>query len=75
VPKIINYNPWYLIGNFLKALLASVVMAGTIYFLLPIVNFWILIPIGVVIYFCALFVFGGIYKQDFLDVWESVTKG
>ncbi len=75
VPKIIDYNPWYLIGNFLKALMAAAVMAGAIYFLLPIVNFLILIPVGAVVYFGALFVFRGIQKQDFKDVWESVTKG
>ncbi|HOZ36698.1 MAG TPA: flippase [bacterium] len=75
VPKIISYNPWYLIGNFLKAFLAAAVMGGTIYFLLPVINFLLLIPIGGVVYFCVLFVLGGVRKQDFFDVWGSVTKG
>jgi len=74
VPKIINYNPWYLIGNFLKALLAAIIMAGVIYFLLPRVNFLILIPLGAVVYFGALFIFRGVGKRDFLDIWESITK-
>jgi O-antigen/teichoic acid export membrane protein len=75
VPKIINYNYWYLIKSFIKALLASMVMAGVIYFLMPVLSFLVLIPLGAVVYFCALLVFRGVSKQDFWDVWHSISKG
>jgi O-antigen/teichoic acid export membrane protein len=75
VPKIVNYNPWYLIGNFVKALMAAGVMAGVIYFLLPMVNFLILIPVGAVVYLGALFVFRGVNRQDLVDIWNSTIRG
>ncbi|NMC51810.1 flippase [Candidatus Kuenenbacteria bacterium] len=75
VPKIIHFDQWYLIKSFIKTLTASAIMAGVIYFLMPVVSVWVLIPVGMVVYFCSLLVFGGITKQDFWDIWNSVIKG
>lgn len=74
VPKIIDYSRAYLAKNFFKILLASLIMAGAIYYLLTELNWLLLIPIGAIIYFGALFALKGVSKEDVGDVWRSVTK-
>jgi len=76
VPKIINYNKWYLVKNFVKILIASLIMGGTIYYLLNniLISWWWLIPAGAVVYLVALWILRGISKQDVIDVYESVIK-
>ena len=76
VPKIINYNRWYLIKNFLKILLASVLMASIIYYLINnyfLIHWLLVVPIGAAVYFLALWALGGLTRRDVMDVWHSIT--
>ncbi len=76
VPKIIDYNKWYLIKNFIKILMASLVMGGVIYYLLNniLINWWWLILIGILVYLIFLLILRGITKQDIIDVYDAVFK-
>ncbi len=75
VPKIVDYSRWYLVKGFSKILVASLVMAGVIYYLLPQMYFLWLVPIGAIVYFLVLWILRGINKQDVVDVWNSVIRG
>ncbi len=77
VPKIIKYNYWYIIANFLKILLASAMMGGVIYYtMIYYTNLsWLyLVPLGIFVYGGVMWLLGGIKKQDLSDVWASVRN-
>ena len=77
VPKIIDYSKWYVIKNFIKILMASLIMAGVIYYLLNYqlgINWVLTIPIGVAVYFIVLWIFRGVNREDVRDTWSSIVK-
>jgi len=74
VPKIVKYSRWYLIKNFLRILAASLIMAGTVDYLLGFVQWYWLVPVGAAAYFVVLWILKGVNRQDVVDVWRSVTS-
>lgn len=72
--KIIKYNKKFLILGFLKVLTAGALMVLVIAILKPGVNFILLIPIGGIVYFTALYVLRGISKTEVLELYRSFVK-
>jgi O-antigen/teichoic acid export membrane protein len=78
VPRIVDYSRLYLVKSFLKILVASLIMAGVIDYLLNHemgISWLALVPIGAGIYFVVLWILRGVSKHDIQDVWRSVVKG
>jgi O-antigen/teichoic acid export membrane protein len=74
VPKIIEYNKNFLYKVFFKTLFASILMASWIVYLLPKVNFLVLIPIGALIYVVIMLLIGGFKKHDIIVVYEALVR-
>lgn len=77
VPRIVDYSRRYLIKNFFRVLLASLMMTGAVYYVLNYqlgVNWLWTIPMGMVIYFVMLWVLRGVNRQDVRDTWNSVVS-
>jgi len=74
VPKIIDYNRVFLFRTFIKSFFASVLMAGWLVYLEPIINFLFLIPLGVAIYALIMYLIGGFEMRDMTIVYKAFIK-
>ncbi len=74
VPKIIAYRPRKIIAIFLKSLMAVIIMSLAILYLKQFLNVFIVAGIGGVLYFAALFLFGGFKKEDIMSIWMAFSK-
>ncbi|PIR93052.1 hypothetical protein COT99_02880 [Candidatus Falkowbacteria bacterium CG10_big_fil_rev_8_21_14_0_10_43_10] len=71
VPRIINYRPIIIVKAAAKSILSVAVMSGLIFFLRDIVNIWLLIPLGGLVYFAFLYIIKGYTKEDFISIKDS----
>ncbi len=74
VPKIIAYRPRKIIAIFLKSLSAVIIMSLAIFYLKQFLNVFIVAGIGGILYFAALFLFGGFKKEDIVSIWRAFGK-
>jgi O-antigen/teichoic acid export membrane protein len=72
VRKIISYRPAKNLIVFFKSLAAAILMGTTILFGKVYLNIFILIPIGGILYFYFLYLFGGFKKNDISSVFKSL---
>lgn len=72
--KIIDYKFRYNFINFLRILLASVLMGVFIIFLKSFINIFLLCFLAMIIYFIILFLIGGFKKADIQYVLNSFKK-
>ncbi len=72
--KYLIYQKKVIISWFLRSLMASLVMSGTIFWLKDFINFLILIPIGVIIYVIMILVIRVITRQEIISLLKSLKN-
>jgi O-antigen/teichoic acid export membrane protein len=71
ISRIIDYRPFKNLLVFLKALLSAAIMGVVILFGKGYIHILILIPLGGIIYFYLLYLFGGFKREDIASVLKS----
>jgi len=74
VRQITDYNRKYLLKTLMKTLLAAVVMYGLLMVLKSSLSLFLLIPIGVVVYFLILFLVRGIGQSEVKKIYKSLKN-
>ncbi|OGY88587.1 MAG: hypothetical protein A2927_01825 [Candidatus Komeilibacteria bacterium RIFCSPLOWO2_01_FULL_45_10] len=72
--QITPFSGKFLIGKFLRIVFSGAMMYGVLIYLLPVVNFLILVPLGAVIYLGILYILKGFNRDDCLLLWRSFVK-
>ncbi|MEA3450088.1 MAG: flippase [Patescibacteria group bacterium] len=73
VPNIIKLRPMKLLIPFFKALFAALIMGAFIWYLELVINIFILIPLGALVYFAALLAFRGLRVADLMSIKKAFT--
>ncbi len=71
IEKIISYDKKFLIFSFLKNLFSCIIMAIVMYLIKDKINFIIVIPVAIIIYFAVLFAIKGFVKEDILELIQK----
>jgi O-antigen/teichoic acid export membrane protein len=71
ISRIIDYRPFKNLIVLLKSLAATGIMGALIFFGKEYIHILILIPIGGILYFYFLYLFGGFKKEDITSVFKS----
>jgi O-antigen/teichoic acid export membrane protein len=71
ISRIIDYRPLKNLLVFLKTLLSAAIMGAIIFFGKGYLHILILIPLGGLIYFYLLYLFGGFKREDIASVLKS----
>ena len=69
----IKYDFFAIIMVFLKVLLASILMAFCVYILQDMINIFLLVPLGVIVYLILLFLFRGLQLKEIKDFYHSLA--
>lgn len=70
----IKYNFFAIIMIFLKVLLASILMAFCVYILQDMLNVFVLVPFGLIIYLILLLLFKGLGWREIKDFYLSLAR-
>ncbi len=77
VGKIIKYDAYFLLKSLIKILIASLLMAWSIYYLRQIYYNWHwlwLVLIGMLVYIGAIWILRGVTKTEIKDLWRSIKS-
>lgn len=74
VDKIVAYRKKYLIGVLLKTIFSAGLMSIFVFYFKEKISLFLLIPLGALIYFIAIFLVKGIRKEDFQSIKESFNR-
>ena len=72
--QIIPFSGRYLTGQYLRIILAGLVMYLALIYLLPAVHLLLLVPLGAVLYLFVLYLLKGFDQEDFLLLYRSFFK-
>ncbi|MBU1132588.1 flippase [Patescibacteria group bacterium] len=72
--NIIPYAKMKLLINFLKSLVSACIMGIAIYYLMPLVHFIVIIPIGALIYGFVMFLIRGFDKADIKYFYQTLLR-
>lgn len=74
VPKIIELRTNKLILPSLKAIVAAALMGLIVFYLKNLINTFVVVALGGLLYFVALFIMGGFKKEDIQSIINSFVK-
>ncbi len=77
VGKIIDYNRYFLVKSLIKVLIAALVMAWSIYYLMRVYYNWhwlLMVPIGAVVYVGVIWLLKGVTKEEVRELWQSIKQ-
>ena len=72
--QIIPFSGRYLMGKYLRIILAGLVMYSALIYLLPAVHFLLLVPLGAVLYLFVLYLLKGFDQEDCRLLYRSFFK-
>jgi O-antigen/teichoic acid export membrane protein len=72
--KVVDYNKIFLIRSLFKIFFSALAMSAIVIFLRPYISFIILIPLGMIVYFSAMFLIKGIEKRDIVNIVKIFKK-
>jgi O-antigen/teichoic acid export membrane protein len=74
VNRVVSYNKKFLFGSLFKIIFSAGVMSAAIIYLLPHINWILLIPVGGVIYFALLFLIRGMEWRDVINIFKALKR-